>query len=88
LLAAFALKPDAVFTPYVVDDMQRTLQTFYRSKGFFAAKVEAHADRTRAKGGRVPVTFVCEPGLRFRVSGVVPSGMDRLSPEFIEKRFA
>ena len=88
LLGALALKPDAPFTPFVVDDLQRALRGFYRSKGFFAAKVEALADRTRAKGGRVAVTFVCEPGLRFRVSGVVPSGTDRLSPEFIEKRFA
>lgn len=88
LLDALALKPEAPFTPFVVDDMQRALRGFYRSKGFFAAKVEALAERTRAKGGRVAVTFVCEPGLPFLVSSVVPSGTDRLSPEFIEKRFA
>ncbi|MEO6789228.1 MAG: BamA/TamA family outer membrane protein [Chthoniobacteraceae bacterium] len=88
LLAALALQDGAVFTPFVVDDMQRTLRGFYRSKGFFEAKVEALAGRTRANGGRVPVTFVCEPGVRFRVGAVVPRGTDRLSPEFIEKRFA
>ena len=87
LLDALALKPGAALTPFIVDEMQRTLRGFYRSKGYFAATVEARADRTRAKGG-VPVTFVCEPGLRFRVGAVVPRGTDRLSPEFIEKRFA
>ncbi|GDX11062.1 hypothetical protein LBMAG57_28340 [Verrucomicrobiota bacterium] len=87
LLGALALKPDAPFTPSAADGMQRTLQGHYVSKGYFAAKVEWHADRTRAKGGRVPVTLVCEPGPRFRVGAVVPSGTDRLSPEFIERRF-
>jgi outer membrane protein assembly complex protein YaeT len=88
LLGAFVPREGAVFTPFVVDDMQRSLRGYYRAKGFFAAKVEAHADRTRAKGGEVPVTFLCEPGLRFRVSKVLPRGTDRLSPKFIEKRFA
>jgi outer membrane protein assembly complex protein YaeT len=88
LLDALALKPGAPFTPFAVDEMQRTLRGFYRGKGYFAAKVEARADRTGAQGGHVPVTFVCEPGLRFRVGAIVPSGTDRLSPEFIEKRFA
>jgi outer membrane protein assembly complex protein YaeT len=88
LLSALALKPGAVFTPFVVDEMQRTLRSFYRSKGFFAAKVEVAADRARARGGHVPVTFVCEAGVRFRVGKVVPRGTDRLSTEFIEKRFA
>ncbi len=87
LLDALALKPGAVFTPFVVDEMQRTLRGFYRSKGFFAATVEVRADRTRTNGG-VPVTFLCEPGLRFRVGAVVPRGTDRLSSDFIEKRFA
>ena len=87
LLDALALKDGAPFTPYAVDEMQRTLRSFYRSKGFFNAKVEVRTDRARARGGRVPVTFVCEPGPRFRIGRVVPRGTDRLSPEFIAKRF-
>ena len=87
LLDALALKDSAPFTPYAVDEMQRTLRSFYRSKGFFNAKIEVSADRTLLRGGRVPVTFICEPGLRFRVGKVVPRGTDRLSPEFMEKRF-
>jgi outer membrane protein assembly complex protein YaeT len=88
LLEALALKPGAPFTPSAVDEMQGTLRSHYRAKGFFAAKVDVLTDRMPVGGGRVPVTFVCEPGLRFRVGSVVPSGTDRLSPEFIEKRFA
>ena len=88
LLTALALKPDMPFAPFLADHLQRTLQTYYRSRGFFTATVEARADRTEARGGRVPITFVCEPHARFRVSAVVPRGTDRLSPEFIEKRFA
>lgn len=87
LIAALALKPEMPFAPFLADHLQRTLQTFYRSKGFFTATVEAHADRTHPRGRLVPVTFVCEPGVRFRVGAVVPRGMDRLSPEFLEKRF-
>jgi len=34
------------------------------------------------------VTFECEPGIRLRVGKVEPRGMDRLSPEFMVKRFA
>ncbi len=88
LLGVLALKDGAAFTPAAVDQMQRTLRTFYRSKGFFAAKVEANADPALSHGGRVPVTFMCEPGPRFRVGRVLPRGTERLSPEFIEKRFA
>ena len=88
LLDALGLKADAAFTPEAVDDMQRALRGYYRGKGFFAAKVEARADRLRVREGRVPVTFVCDPGLRFRVGRIVPHGTDRLSPQFIEKRFA
>ncbi len=88
LIEALGLKAGAAFTPEAVDDMQRALRGFYRGKGFFAAKVEARADRSRARGGQVPVTFVCEPGPRFRVGRIVPSGTDRLAPQFIEKRFA
>jgi len=87
LLGALAVKDGAVFTPFIADDMQRALRGFYRSRGFFAAKVGVAADRLHARGGRVPVTLTCEPGARFRVHAILPSGMDRLSPEFIEKRF-
>ncbi|MEO6739091.1 MAG: outer membrane protein assembly factor BamA [Chthoniobacteraceae bacterium] len=87
LLGALALKDGAPFTPYAVDEMQRTLRGFYRSKGYFNAKVEVRADRALSRGGHVPVIFVCEPGPRFRVGRVVPRGTDRLSPEFMEKRF-
>ncbi len=87
LLGAFTLKDGAPFTPFIADELQRTLRGFLRSKGFFAAKVEVRADRTRAVHGRVPITFVCEAGARFRVGRVLPSGTDRLPPEFIEKRF-
>ena len=87
LIEALALKDRAPFTPYAVDEMQRTLRSIYRSKGFFNAKVEVLADRTRARDGSVPVTFVCEPGPRFRIGSVVARGTDRLSPAFMEKRF-
>jgi outer membrane protein assembly complex protein YaeT len=86
LLEALELKADAPFTPYTVDELQRVLRGFYRSRGYFAAKVGAVAGTARR--GAVPITFLCEPGVRFRVGKVEPRGTDRLSPEFIEKRFA
>jgi len=88
LLDALALKRGAPFTPLTADGFQRLLRGHYRAKGFFNAKVEVIADQARARDGAVPVTAMCEPGPRFRVGKVVPRGMDRLKPEFIEKRFA
>ena len=88
LLTALAVKPGSAFTPYGADEMQRNLQGFYRAKGYFSAKVTARSDRVLARGGRVPVIFACEPGPQFRVGKVELRGMDRLSPDFIEKRFA
>ena len=88
LIAALNVKPGAAFTPYGADEMQRNLQGFYRAKGYISAKVTARSDRALAKDGRVPVTFACEPGPQFRVGKIESRGMDRLSHDFIVKRFA
>jgi outer membrane protein assembly complex protein YaeT len=87
LLEALAPKPGEVFTPDAVDEMQRNLRSFYRSRGYFAAKVTALADKGQARGARVPVTFECEPGVKFRIGKIEPRGMDRLSAKFMVKRF-
>jgi outer membrane protein insertion porin family len=88
LTRALDLESDQPFTPFTTDEMQRVLRSYYRSRGFFAAKVEVTADRTLARDGAVPITVTCEPGVPFRIGRVVPRGLDRVTPEFIEMRFA
>jgi len=86
LIAALALKPDAPFSPTVLDDIDRNLRSFFRSKGHFSAQVTATAEPQL--GGRVPITIDCNPGPQFRIGKVEVRGTDRLAPVFMEKRFA
>ena len=87
LTAALALKPDAPFTPFTTDEIDRVLRGHYRSRGFYTARVSVVADPPAGRGGAVPITVTCEPGAVFRVGRVLPRGLDRVTPEFIEKRF-
>lgn len=87
LITALALRPDAPFTPTVLDEIDRNLRSFYRSKGHFSAQVAAAA-ADPLRGGRVPITIDCNPGPQFRIGKVQVRGTDRLDPVFMEKRFA
>ena len=86
LLDALGAKPEGAFTPFAVDAMQRSLQSWLRGRGHFAATVTA--DWTKTPGGRVPVRFTLTPGVKFRVGKIAPTGLDRVTARFVEARFA
>ncbi len=75
------------FTPDQVLSMQHELQYFYKSHGYFEAKVVGAADPASAPGGRVPVTFTIETGRQYRFGGVNVTGMRRLRASFLPNRF-
>lgn len=80
------------YTQAQVMTMQRNLQYFYKSRGYFAAKVEGDGDLTRARrDGVVPVAFTVVPGALHRFDGVRVHNehpeFSRLRPGFLEKRF-
>ncbi len=76
------------FTPQQVTTMERNLQFFYKSRGYFNAQVASVADPKQAVGGRVPVVFTATPHQMFRFNGVTVQGLDRLRQDFLPKRFA
>lgn len=84
-LKPFADKP---YTPSGVTNMQRKLVYFYRQRGYFDVKVEVHSDPLEAKDGLVPVVFTVQSGNVYRFGGVSVTGLDKLNPGFLPKRFA
>jgi outer membrane protein insertion porin family len=91
LLKGFNEPLDGPFAPGKDVSMNRNLQSFYKSRGYYQAQVTATADPALAKGGRVPMTFHVVPGPLFRFGQAVAkneSGRPRLRPDFLPKRFA
>lgn len=84
-LAPFSTKP---YTPDGVTNMQRTVVYFYKTNGYFLAKVTAESYPDKAVDGVVPVDFQIDSGPLFRFDGVHVTGLDRLHPGFLPKRFA
>jgi outer membrane protein assembly complex protein YaeT len=84
-LKVFTEKP---FTPLAVTNLERKVLYFYRSHGYFDAKVRTEADPAQAKAGAVPVTFQVQAGAVYRFDGVTQSGLRKLRPSFLPARFA
>ncbi len=81
----FTKKP---YTPQQVINMQRAVVYYYKTHGYFNAKVDVVSDPTTAKDGVVPVTFYVDSGSIYRFDGVSQEGLDRLNPRFLPTRFA
>ena len=82
---------DLLKQPYTdprVADIPRRLQAYYKSRGYYDVKVEATGDPTVAEDGRVPVQVSISAGPVYHFSGVNVTGLDRLRPSFVEKRFS
>ena len=83
MLEPFSKKP---YTPETLSNMQREIVYFYRTRGYYDVQVEAKSDP--AKEGMIPVTFKITTGNIYRFGEVQESGLDRLQPGFLKKRFA
>jgi outer membrane protein assembly complex protein YaeT len=76
------------FSASKANNAQRNLQSYYKTHGYYQADVVVAADPAQAPGGRVPVHFTIKSGPLFRFDGVTVTGLDRLKPSFLPKRFA
>ena len=73
LLKALGESVTGPFSPGQAAAMQRNLQSFYRSKGYYQAEVILAADPALATAGRVPVTFTVRPRGLFRFAKALPA---------------
>ena len=83
-LEVFTRKP---YTPLAVTNLERKVVYFYRSRGYFNAKVRSESDPARAQNGVVPVKFIVEAGDIYRFDGVSQTGLRKLRPGFLPNRF-
>jgi outer membrane protein assembly complex protein YaeT len=82
---------DLLRQPYTdarVADIPRRLQTYFKTRGYYDVKVEATGAPEGAVNGRVPVEIAVSPGPLYRFDGVTVSGLERLRPSFVTKRFS
>lgn len=80
------------FSPGRANAMQRNLQSFYKSRGYFLAEVALTADYAASRNGLVPVTFTAKPGALHHFDGVdvknEGASPPRLAPTFLPTRFS
>jgi len=83
---------DLLKQPYTdarVADIPRRLQSYFKSRGYYAIKVDATAAPEGSVIGRIPVEVAISPGPLYHFSGDVNvTGLDRLRPSFVRKRFS
>jgi outer membrane protein insertion porin family len=81
---------DLLRQPYTearLADIPRRLQSYYKTRGYFAIKVDAVGDPSLAVGGRVPVRVTVEPGPVYYFDGVTVKGTQQLRPSYVINRF-
>lgn len=82
---------DLVEQPYTdgrVSDIPRRLQTYYRARGYYEAKVDATGNPEAATNGKVPVFVSITPGPLYHFDGVTVKGLEKLRPSYVERRFS
>jgi len=75
------------YTDIRVEDIPRRLEAYYKARGYYDVKVVADGTPDDAVNGRVPVQIVVSPGPVYHFDGVTVSGLRRLHPSFVAKRF-
>src|SRR5437764_428153 len=75
------------YTDVRVDDIPRRLEAYFKARGYYDVKVAADAAPDEAVNGRVPVHIVVSPGAVYHFDGVTVTGLRRLHPSFVAKRF-
>jgi outer membrane protein assembly factor BamA len=81
---------DLLERPYTdtrVEDIPRRLEGYFKARGYYDAKVVANGAPDEAVNGRVSVHIVVSPGPVYHFDGVTVSGLQRLNPSFVTKRF-
>src|SRR5262245_31052412 len=75
------------YTDLRVEDIPRRLEAFFKARGYYDVKVVADGSPDAAVNGRVPVHIVVSPGAIYHFDGVTVTGLQRLHPGFVTKRF-
>src|SRR5436190_6545418 len=75
------------YTDVRVDDIPRRLEAYFKARGYYDAKVVADGAPDEAVNSRVPVHIVVSPGAVCHFDGVTVTGLRRLHPSFVTKRF-
>jgi outer membrane protein assembly complex protein YaeT len=75
------------YTDVRVEDIPRRLQEYFKRRGYYDVKVEANAAPDEAVNGRVPVEVSISTGPVYHFDGVTVSGLQRLHPSFVTRRF-
>src|SRR5207248_3950524 len=75
------------YTDVLVDDIPRGLEAYFKARGYYDVKVAADGAPDEAVNGRVPVHIVISPGAVYHFDGVTVTGLRRLHPSFVTKRF-
>jgi len=81
---------DLLQRPYTdarVEDIPRRLQAYFKARGYYDVKVEATGAPEEALHDRVPVQIAISAGPVYHFDGVTVSGLTRLHPGFVTKRF-
>jgi outer membrane protein assembly complex protein YaeT len=78
---------DQPYTEARVADIPRRLQGWFKTRGYYDVKVEVTADPTNAKSARIPVQIAIAPGPVYHFGDVLVTGLTRLHPSYIKKRF-
>jgi outer membrane protein insertion porin family len=81
---------DVLVQPYTagrVADIPRRLQAYFKKRGYYAVKVDATGNPAAARGGAVPVQVTISPGPKYEFDGVTVTGLQRLRPSFVTRRF-
>src|SRR6202022_1026127 len=63
-------------------------QTYFKTRGYYDVNVEATGAPEEAVNGRVPVEIAVAAGPLYHFDGVTVSGLDRLRPSYVTKRFS
>src|SRR5438552_775965 len=81
---------DLLQRPYTearVADIPRRLEAYFKARGYYDVKVAATGAPEEAVNGRVPVEITVAAGPVYHFDGVTVSGLTRLHPSFVTKRF-
>ena len=81
---------DLLAQPYTaarLADIPRRLQSYFKTRGYYSAKVDATGDVSAAVGGRVPIQVTVEPGKIYYFDGVTVTGTRKLRPKYVVNRF-
>jgi outer membrane protein assembly complex protein YaeT len=75
------------YTDLRVEDFPRRLEAYFKARGYYDVKVVADGAPDEAVNGRVPVHIIVSPGPVYHFDGVTVTGLRRLRPSFVTKRF-